>query len=376
MAISLIPYANSILLQFSAPHTFTSYYDGLEWDSYYIEQELDDSVLLGSNYVPSIQRFYFQINFGNNRTFSLTDDETVNITLYPCRPDAEYAVYRTAGISPLGTVRTLPEITEYHKEWSVCDDLLFNYALENAEKVREFLTNNGWSPEAIAGVLGLMYCQSGLNPANIGYKFSEPYSVSSRYITWCTRSTQASHGNLIIPYDNYEEPVLTNPHWEFGHYPTQGDPYWARIDKGRGSAISLTHGGFGLLGWFQFDKYLLFGQTENESFPHGNFWTGENQAQFIDFESRFNYYWDFPTITDSTLPVEYRIKTYQEYRIMTAEPETMAHIYLYHKERFLSLKDTYANVLECAKQWARYFYKPAVKKRKGMPIWEYLRYTI
>ena len=117
-------------------------------------------------------------------------------------------------------------------------------------------------------------------------------------------------------------------------------------------------------------------------FPAGNYWSGESQVQWLDYESRFNYYWYYSSNDNSLLSIEYRSKTYTEYRQMKESPETMAHIFLAHKADYLGncyrgyQTDKYTPKLNCAKQWARYFYKPKQSKRHKMPLWEYLRYTV
>lgn len=385
MAITLIPYSNSILLQISDARFLR--HDYATWDYFYIDRELDDNIWFVDHYTNTIQRLYFQVNFDINQhptDFRIDSETILNVYLYPCKPDTEYSIYRVnrgGGTSLVGTVRTLPQITAYKDEWSVSSELSFQDATYNTELVRDYLSTTGWSEEAIAGVLGTMYCRSGINPANIGYLFTSPYSVDSRYLITATRTTPITtipQGTYSLPYQNEINPSLIEPYWLYGERPIQGSPYWDYTDKGRGGAFGYSGRGFGLLG-LRADMNLLYPQSEILIFPSHNFWSGESQVQYLDFESRFNYYWEYDIANDrSQLAEQFKNKTYQEYRVMKQTPETMAHIFFAHKSICMGISDyhRYDTILECAKQWARYFYKPNKYKRHKMPLWEYLRYTV
>ena len=387
MAITLIPHTYSIEVQLS-DYTLRGHIQSGSPTLYYgqkflIEYELEDSVYYGSEYHSTLQQFYFQL-FVNDEapvTFYVPEDKPLHFYLYPCRPGTEYHVYTgDQGFTDIGTVTTLPENTEYISTFNVSEKISFSDSEANAEIIRNYLTNEGWSPEAIAGVLGLAYCQSGLNPANQGYYYDgTPYSVNAIEAIWCTNSTLLQEGAETIPYQTDITQVPPDPYWLYGEKPVDqySIPTWAGIASSRKrAAISMGGDGFGLFGIMPFDRYLLYPQSTEQLFPSGNYWSGEGQLHWLDIESRFNYLWEYYT-RDRDLPQEFRATTFTEYRTMKEDPETMAHIFLAHKADYIvhTSSNEYARTLECAKQWARYFYKP-VKKRKGMPIWEYLRYTI
>lgn len=395
MPISLVPHTYSIEVQIS-DYTLSGHVQGASVGSsakifgqkFYVEQELEDTIFVGGDYTSTLQQFWFQLHIGDGdypRTSPITlyipEDTPLHFFIYPCRPNTEYTVYTgDRAFSPVGTVRTLPENTEYTSIFDISQQLTFDESVANTEIIREYLTRQGWSPEAIAGILGLIYCQSGVNPANTGYFFDgTPYSASGRKVIWCTNSTIVSADSEVIPYITEITPTPHNPYWQYGEYPRtdQQVPTWAGITTGsRGAAIGFDGGGFGLLGVVPFDKYLLYPQTTQQLFPSGRYWSGEGQLEWLDIESRFNYYWEYVGRIDNyQLPQEYRGTTFLEYRTLSADPETMAHIILAHKAEYLAY-DNYNTTLACAKQWARYFYKPISHKRHKMPLWEYLRYTI
>lgn len=389
MAITLIPHTYAIEVQLS-DYTLRGHIQSGSPTLYYgqkflIEYELEDSVYYGSEYYSTLQQFYFQL-FVNDETpvtFYVPEDKPLHFFLYPCRPGTEYHVYTgDQSFTDLGAVTTLPETTEYISTFNVSEKISFSDSEANAEIIRNYLANEGWSPEAIAGVLGLAYCQSSLNPANQGYYYDgTPYSVNATEAIWCTNTTLLQEGAEIIPYQTDITQTPPDPYWLYGEKPIDQNniPTWAGIASSRKrSAISIGGDGFGLFGIMPFDQYLLYPQSTEQIFPDGNYWSGEGQLHWLDVESRFNYLWEYSNRDrGSDLPQEFRATTFPEYRIMKEDPETMAHIFLAHKADYIvhTGPNDYARTLECAKQWARYFYKP-VKKRKGMPIWEYLRYTI
>lgn len=393
MPITLIPHTYSIEVQISdytlRGHRQSGFPTLWYGQKFMIEYELEDSVYYGG-YHSTLQQFYFQLYVNDEIpvTFYVPEDKPLHFFLYPCRPGTEYHVYTgDQAFTDLGAVTTLPENSEYIRTFNVSEKISFADSEANAEIIRNYLTNEGWSPEAIAGVLGLAYCQSGLNPANQGYYYDgTPYSVNAVEAIWCTNTTLLQEGAETIPYQTDITQTPPDPYWLYGEKPVDqyNTPTWAGIASNRKrAAISMGGDGFGLFGIMPFDRYLLYPQSTELLFPAGNYWSGEGQLHWLDIESRFNYLWNY-SIRDSDLPQEFRATTFREYRELTEEPEIMAHIFLAHKADYIvhttyntqTHVDEYARTLECAKQWARYFYKKPVKKRKGMPIWEYLRYTI
>lgn len=394
MPITLIPHTYSIEVQIS-DYTLRGHRQSGSPTLWYgqkfmIEYELEDSIYYGG-YHSTLQQFYFQlyVNDALPVIFYVPEDKPLHFFLYPCRPGTEYHVYTgDQAFTDLGAVTTLPENTEYINTFNVSEKISFTDSEANAEIIREYLKTEGWSQEAIAGVLGLAYCQSGLNPANQGYYYDgTPYTVNAIEAIWCTNSTLLQEGAENIPYQTDITQTPPDPYWLYGKKPVDqyDTPTWAGIASTRKrAAISMGGDGFGLFGIMPFDRYLLYPQsTVQQLFPAGRYWSGEGQLQWLDLESRFNYLWNYSS-RDSGLPQDFIATTFREYRSLKEDPETMAHIFLSHKADYIvhttyntqTHIDEYARTLECAKQWARYFYKSDVKKRKGMPIWEYLRYTI
>lgn len=395
MAIILIPHTYSIEVQIS-DYTLTGHVQAggagygarIFGQRFYIEQELEDTIFVGGNYTNTVQQFWFQLYIGDGSYPSaspinlyIPEDTPLHFFIYPCRPNTQYTVYTgDRGYTSIGTVITDPENTQYNSIYDVSQKLTFDDSVANTEVIRKYLDVQGWSPEAIAAVLGLMYCQSGVNPANIGYYYDgTPYSASGSKVLWCTNTTLVRADCETIPYINDIDPTPSNPYWQYGEYPIndQQTPTWAGVTSGaRGAAINITGGGFGLLGITPFDQYLLYPQSNTVIFPAGRYWSGEGQLEWLDLESRFNYYWEYDwRIDNRQLPEQYREITFRDFRTMAETPETMAHIFLAHKAKYIDY-GTYNSTLACAQQWARYFYKPKQSKRHKMPLWEYLRYTV
>lgn len=402
MAITLIPHTYSIEVQLS-DYTLSGYYQYgmggsvISGQLFWIEQELEDSVYI-SGYKSTLQKFYVQLYTNNEPRPSwgqstrmylyIPENTPLHFYIYPCRPNTQYVVHTGVSYDAIvGTVTTLPETTEYNRMYDVSDSLSFDQSVENVELIRGVLDNADWTPEAIAGVLGVMYCQSGVNPANIGYHYDgTPYSVDSQDAVWCTATTLMRADCQNIPYQTDITQTPNNPYWIYGIKPSNVNPTiptWSYVGTlGHSdltdlrSAISLSNGGFGLLGIMPFDRYLLFPQSTLQMFPYGNYWSGESQVQWLLNESRFNYYWEYSFKDNFTLQEDFRSKTFTEYTFLKQTPETMAHIFLSHKADYLAFNTSYAEKLACAKQWARYFYKPKLHKRHKMPLWEYLRYTV
>lgn len=395
--VQLIPSFNAICVSIPANTTLRRFIirDGAysTWRTYQpifaFNQTLEDELYIGGEYINPVQRFVHGImttggtqiqDLPNQQIWEIqTGNEALNIWLYPCRPDTEYEIlFNNFGfnlnLSPIGTVRTLSNSTAYHEEFDVTEDISFNDKLENAELIREFLDSKGWSEEAIAGVLGFMYCTSGLNPANIRYSHEMAQQYHYTFFDQRTASTDFRNGNTFIHYNSEYVPSELTPYWL-----PYIESYFDISGQSGGNNYPIPISGFGLMSIISYDQNFLYSDTQTGDFPSLQFWTGESQINFLDIESRNNWYWDYAySIDQFDLELQYRTMTYTDFRTAKLIPETMAHIFLAHKASITSGASTrasYLTTLTCAKQWARYFYKPKHKRHK-MPLWEYLRYTV
>lgn len=307
----------------------------------------------------------------NTYYYTFITGDSLDFYIFPLRPNTEYSFYINGINSPGGRFSrtTLPSTSAYRYSFDPLEPLSFADKEYNAELARQYFIGAGWSDEAIAAVLGLMYCQSGFNPNEVNINRSS-YLPQMGYQVNLT--TEFSDNDHYIDF-NTEYNEHTSPYWQYSFENNVNNifaPNYGEVHD------TEPYRQFGLLGWKRYQKYRLFDSTPLLDFPANEFWCGEADCKYINYEAIHNWFWDYVGGEEIGLSEALRNITYSNFRTATYEPEEMAHALFYHKQDSLWYDD-YQSTLECAMQWARYFYKKRHERKKHkMPLWEYLRYTV
>lgn len=309
----------------------------------------------------------------NTYYYTFITGDNLDFYVFPLRPDTEYRFYprgiNSTGIGGSFTRTTLPSTSAYRCSFDPLEPLSFEDKEYNAELARQYFIGAGWSDEAIAAVLGLMYCQSGFNPNEVNIDRTAYLPREGHQINLTTEFSDNDH---YIDF-NTEYISHSSPYWT---YSFENNMYPIYVGNRGEIADTEPYRQFGLLGWKRYQKYRLFDSTPLLDFPANEFWCGEADCKYINYEAIHNWFWDYVGGEEIGLSEALRNITYSNFRTATYEPEEMAHALFYHKQDSLWYDD-YQSTLECAMQWARYFYKKrGTHKRHKMPLWEYLRYTV